>query len=266
MKDSKKVKKQIREDYARIITQKSSCCGPGQGPAGFAHQAGYRDGELNSVPAEAASASFGCGNPLALADLKPGEAVLDLGSGAGLDALLASQQVGPTGKVYGLDMTPEMIAEARKNLAAAGIENVEILEGDLEAIPLPEAAVDLVISNCVINLASDKKRAFREIFRVLKAGGRFSISDIVTKNLPAAAREKLPASGCVALALEEEDYLAAIRSAGFKKIEVTGRAPFNLSPAGELVAGDCGCGCGGHDSASAATGQIISLTVQGRKK
>ena len=204
-------------------------------------------------------------NPLALAELQPGEVVLDLGSGAGLDVLLASQQVGPTGKVYGLDMTPEMIAQARKNLAAAGIRNVEILEGDIEAIPLPNASVDFVTSNCVINLAPDKKRVFREIFRVLRPGGRFSVSDIVTKNLSPAVRAKLPASGCVALALEEEDYQEAIRQAGFQEVKVTKRAPFNLSAGGELLSADCGCGCGGHESAGSSAGQIISLTVQGRK-
>jgi SAM-dependent methyltransferase len=268
MKDPKQIKDEIRRDYARIITQKTSCCGPGASAASQARAIGYEGAELQSVPEGAATASFGCGNPLALAELKPGEVVLDLGSGAGLDVLLASRQVGPSGKVYGLDMTPEMIAQARKNLASAGIQNVEILEGDLEAIPLPGASVDLVISNCVINLAADKKRAFREIFRVLKLGGRFSVSDLVTHNLPPAVREKLPASGCIALALEEEDYLDAIGAAGFGAVKVTSRAPFNLSAEGQLLSSECGCGCGcgEDDSAGASAGQVISLTVQGRKE
>ena len=265
MKNSKQIKDEIRQDYARKITEKSSCCTPGKDAAGFAGLAGYQAGELNSVPEDAAAASFGCGNPLALADLKAGEVVLDLGSGAGLDVLLASQKVGPSGKVYGLDMTPEMIAEARKNLATAGIKNVEILEGDIEKIPLPEGAVDLVISNCVINLAPDKQKVFREIFRVLKPQGRFSVSDMVTHNLAPAVRAKLPASGCVALALEEEDYLEAIRAAGFGKVKVTKRAPFDLSAEGQLLSANCGCGCGGHDSVGASAGQVISLTVQGKK-
>jgi SAM-dependent methyltransferase len=265
MKNPKQIKEEIRADYARIITQKSSCCGPSTPAKSLAPKLGYSQAELGSVPADAATASFGCGNPLALAELKAGEVVLDLGSGAGLDVLLASQQVGPTGKVYGLDMTPEMIEEARKNLASAGITNVEILEGDLEAIPLPEAAVDLVISNCVINMAADKKRAFREIFRVLRAGGRFSVSDMVTRDLAPAVRGKLPASGCIALALEEEDYLGAIRTAGFSEVKVSNRAPFNLSAEGQLLSADCGCGCGDHGSAGASSGQVISLTVQGRK-
>ncbi|OGP58022.1 MAG: hypothetical protein A2V67_11145 [Deltaproteobacteria bacterium RBG_13_61_14] len=264
MSDRKSVKDQIRADYARMIQGRSSCCGPAASP-GLARTIGYSEKELASAPEEAAAASFGCGNPLALAELKPGEVVLDLGSGAGLDVLLASQQVGPSGKVYGLDMTPEMIAQARANLAQAGIQNVEILEGDIEAIPLPEASLDFVTSNCVINLAPDKEKVFREIFRVLRPGGRFSVSDIVTKNLSPAVREKLPASGCVALALEEEDYLEAIREAGFRELKVTNRAPFNLSVGGQLLSADCGCGCGGHDSAGSSAGQIISLTVQGRK-
>ncbi len=266
MKDPKQIKDEIRRDYARIITQKTSCCGPGASAASQARAIGYEGAELQSVPEGAATASFGCGNPLALAELKAGEVVLDLGSGAGLDVLLASRQVGPTGKVYGLDMTPEMIAQARKNLDKAGITNVEILEGDIEAIPLPDASVDFVTSNCVINLAPDKKKVFREIFRVLRRGGRFSVSDMVTHHLAQSVREKLPASGCIALALEEEDYLEAIGAAGFSAVKVTSRAPFNLSAEGQLLSSECGCGCGDPDSVGASAGQVISLTVQGRKE
>ena len=261
MKDPKAVKEEIRRDYARIAEQGSSCCGPGSA-GGMAQHAGYGAEQLGSVPREAANASLGCGNPLALARLKPGDKVLDLGSGAGLDLLLASQYVGPTGKVYGLDMTPEMIAKGRANLTKAGVSNAEILEGEIEAIPLPEGCIDLVISNCVINLTTDKKKAFREIYRVVKKGGGFSVSDIVTKDLPDEVRAQLPASGCVALALEEEDYLAAIRAAGFTEVEVTKRTPFPLTADGQLASA-CGCGCDHHGGDP--SGQIISLTVQAKK-
>ena len=172
----------------------------------------------SSVPEAAVLASLGCGNPTALAELGEGEVVLDLGSGGGIDVLLSAKRVGPTGKAYGLDMTEEMLALARRNAAEAGAENVEFLKGDIEAIPLPDASVDVIISNCVINLSADKGRVLREAYRVLKPGGRFAVSDIVVRGeIPAEVRENMALwMGCMAGALEEREFEALLREAGFE--------------------------------------------------
>src|SRR5207302_3387133 len=178
--------------------------------------------QTGQIPDEALKASLGCGNPTALAKLNLGETVLDLGSGRGIDVLLSARRVGPTGKVYGLDMTDDMLALARENQRKAGVENVEFLKGEIESIPLPDNSVDVIISNCVINLSADKDRVLREAFRVLKPGGRFAVSDVVTRGemLPEIRQSVLAWVGCIAGALEENEYRAKLAAAGFERIEL----------------------------------------------
>ncbi|HYX24558.1 MAG TPA: arsenite methyltransferase [Thermoanaerobaculia bacterium] len=182
----------------------------------------YDESETAGLPAEAVLASLGCGNPPALAALAPGEVVLDLGSGGGIDVLLSARRVGPTGRAYGLDMTDEMLALARENQRQAGVENVEFLQGEIEAVPLPDGAVDVIISNCVINLSADKGKVLREAFRVLRPGGRFAVSDIVLRGvLPEPLQRSFAAwSGCIAGALQESDYRRLLAAAGFEEIEI----------------------------------------------
>ena len=182
----------------------------------------YDKAQTSSLPAEAVLASLGCGNPTALAELHPGEVVLDLGSGGGIDVLLSARRVGASGKAYGLDMTDDMLALARENQRKAGVENVEFLQGEIEAIPLPDAAVDVIISNCVINLSADKRRVLAEAFRVLRPGGRFAVSDIVVRgDVPLAVRRNVELwIGCVAGALEESEYRRLLAEAGFEDIDI----------------------------------------------
>ncbi len=182
----------------------------------------YDDQQTSGLPQQAVAASLGCGNPTALAQLLPGEHVLDLGSGGGIDVLLSAKRVGPTGKAYGLDMTDDMLALARENQRKAGVENVEFLQGEIESIPLPENSVDVVISNCVINLSADKDRVLREAFRVLRPGGRFAVSDVVVRGpVPANIRRSVELwVGCVAGALDESDYRTKLDAAGFADIEI----------------------------------------------
>src|SRR5512138_2030686 len=182
----------------------------------------YQPDETRALPAEAVAASLGCGNPTALAQLKPGEVVLDLGSGGGIDVLLSAKRVGPAGKAYGLDMTDEMLALARENQKKAGVSNVEFLKGEIENIPLPDNSVDVIISNCVINLSADKDRVLREAFRVLRPGGRFAVSDVVTRGEihPEIRKNVLLWVGCVAGALEETEYREKLAAAGFANIDV----------------------------------------------
>lgn len=193
----------------------SQCCDPITGNL-------YDPAQTKDLPEAAVLASLGCGNPTALAELKPGEVVLDLGSGGGIDVLLSAKRVGPTGKAYGLDMTEEMLALALENKRKAGAQNVEFLKGDIENIPLPANSVDLIISNCVINLAADKDKVLREAFRVLKPGGRFAVSDVVTKgDVPQAIRDSMLAwVGCIAGALEEGEYRAKLAAAGFEALDI----------------------------------------------
>jgi SAM-dependent methyltransferase len=196
--------------------ESSACCDPITSDL-------YEPGEAGAVPAEAMLASLGCGNPTALADLKPGETVLDLGSGGGIDVLLSAKRVGPTGRAYGLDMTEDMLALARENQAKSGLTNVEFLKGDIERIPLPDNSVDVIISNCVINLSSDKDRVLAEAFRVLKPGGRFAVSDVVVRgdDIPDAVRRSMELwVGCVAGALEENSYRDKLVQAGFKDVDI----------------------------------------------
>jgi SAM-dependent methyltransferase len=217
------LRKAIREKYGeaarRASEAKASCCGGGCDPVSSDL---YAPGETRELPREAVQASLGCGNPTALAELRPGETVLDLGSGGGIDVLLSARRVGPAGKAYGLDMTDEMLALARENRRKAGVENAEFLKGQIESIPLPDASVDVVVSNCVINLSSDKDRVLREAFRVLRPGGRFAVSDIVTQGpVPAELRKSVEAwIGCIAGALDEAEYRAKLEAAGFAGVGV----------------------------------------------
>ena len=224
------IKSVVKERYARAALNvatgsKGSCCGSGSRNAEFCDPITgnlYEDAQKNQLPDTAVQASLGCGNPTALAELKAGEVVLDLGSGGGIDVLLSAKRVGPTGKAFGLDMTDEMLALANENKRKAGAQNVEFLKGEIENIPLPDNSVDVIISNCVINLSADKDRVLREAFRVLKPGGRFAVSDVVTRGeIPAGIRGSILLwVGCVAGALDEREYRAKLSAAGFEDVEI----------------------------------------------
>jgi len=220
------IREVVRAQYAaaarQVQEQARGCCASTTDCCSSQSQI-YSHRELGEIPEGAALASMGCGNPLLLAQLKPGEVVLDLGSGGGIDVLLSARRVGPTGKAYGLDMTDEMLDLARANARSAGASNAEFLKGQIEAIPLPDASVDVIISNCVINLAADKDAVLREAYRVLKPGGRFAVADIVVQGKPLAleAREALALwAGCVAGALEESEYRQKLTAAGFGNVAV----------------------------------------------
>src|SRR5690242_7718847 len=218
------VKEKYGEAALRVKSGGSSCCGSTSSSACADPITSnlYDSVQTQQIPEEALLASLGCGNPTALANLNAGEVVLDLGSGGGIDVLLSAKRVGPTGKAYGLDMTDEMLALANENKHKSGIENVEFLKGEIEHIPLPDNSVDVVISNCVINLSADKDQVLREVFRVLKPGGRFAVSDVVTRGemLPEIRRSVLAWVGCIAGALEENDYRGKLEAAGFTQIEL----------------------------------------------
>ena len=224
------VKEVVKEKYGeaalRVITgEGSACCGSSPSSCSATDMITgdlYDSLQKSELPEAAVLASLGCGNPTALAGLKAGETVLDLGSGGGIDVLLSARRVGPSGKAYGLDMTDEMLALARENQKKAGVENVEFLKGEIENIPLPENSVDVIISNCVINLSGDKDKVLREAFRVLKPGGRFAVSDVVTKGgiPPEIRRSVLLWVGCIAGALEENEYREKLAAAGFESIDV----------------------------------------------
>jgi len=233
-------------------TTGASCCGPAEGASGSSGCCGatseswdpitadlYDAGETAGLPAEALLASFGCGNPTALAELHEGEVVLDLGSGSGIDVLLSARRVGPTGKAYGLDMTDEMLALALENKTKAGAENVEFLKGHIEAIPLPSNTVDVIISNCVINLSGDKRQVLKEAFRVLTPGGRFAVSDVIVREgLPDAVKESMALwTGCVAGALEENEFLALLREVGFEDPGIEPTRVYSRDDAAALIAG-----------------------------
>jgi arsenite methyltransferase len=216
----------VKEKYGTLAKQaakgaKASCCST-DGSCNSVTSDLYSSGETSARPAGAVLASLGCGNPTALAELKPGEVVLDLGSGGGIDVLLSARRVGPAGKAYGLDITDEMLELARENQKKAGVENVEFLRGEIENIPLPDGSVDVILSNCVINLSADKRRVLAEAFRVLKPGGRFAVSDIVLrKPLPPDVAQSLEAwAGCTAGALQETEYTTLLREAGFREVGV----------------------------------------------
>jgi SAM-dependent methyltransferase len=228
----------VREKYgsiARSVTQSqaAACCDPAMRCCDPITKDLYNAAETGVLPENAVLASLGCGNPTALIELRPGETVLDLGSGGGIDVLLSARRVGPAGKAYGLDMTDDMLALARQNQRQAGASNVEFLKGEIENIPLPDNSVDVVISNCVINLSADKSRVLREAFRVLRPGGRFAVSDVVVRGeVPASVRQSMLLwVGCIAGALEESDYRAKLVAAGFVDVDLEPTRTYNIEDA-----------------------------------
>src|SRR5881398_816479 len=233
------VKAKYGQAALRVTSGGNACCGsaPSRGECDPITSNLYDAGETAGLPAQAVAASLGCGNPTALAALRPGDIVLDLGSGGGIDVLLSAQRVGPTGKAYGLDMTDEMLALARENQRKAGVENVEFLKGEIEDIPLPDGSVDVIISNCVINLSVDKDRVLAEAFRVLKPGGRFAVSDVVVRGeVPADIRRDVELwIGCVAGALGEEEYRTKLARAGFEEIDVEATRVYRIEEAGKYL-------------------------------
>ncbi|HKW90198.1 MAG TPA: arsenite methyltransferase [Candidatus Acidoferrales bacterium] len=264
------IKEVVKEKYAeaaiRAKTGGSSCCGaaPSSCCANPITSNLYAAGETAALPAEAVAASLGCGNPTALAHLHPGETVLDLGSGGGIDVLLSARRVGPAGKAYGLDMTDEMLALANENRHKAGVTNVEFLKGEIEHIPLPDNSVDVIISNCVINLSADKDQVLREAFRVLKPGGRFAVSDVVTRGeiLPEIRKSVLLWIGCVAGALDETDYRRKLAAAGFAQIALEPTRVYRASDAREFLSS------AGIDAAAIAPhvdGKFMSAFVRATK-
>ena len=239
MNANAEVKEEVKRKYgsaARAVAESGSlaaCCDPGLRCCDPITTNLYSADDKGLIPEKAVLASLGCGNPTALIELKPGQVVLDLGSGGGIDVLLSARRVGPTGKAYGLDMTDEMLALARENQRKAGVENVEFLKGEIENIPLPDYSVDVIISNCVINLSADKSRVLREAFRVLRPGGRFAVSDVVVRGeVPDAVRKSMLLwVGCIAGALEEQDYRAKLLSAGFTDVDFETTRTYNVEDA-----------------------------------
>lgn len=229
------IKKIVREGYAKAVTQKTSCCSSGsccQGTSqaeAISKTVGYSDAEMNAVP-EGANLGFGCGNPVAIASLKEGDIVLDLGSGAGFDAFLAAQRIGKLGRVIGVDMTSEMIEKARANAQKGNYKNVEFRLGEIEKLPIEDNSVDVIISNCVINLSPEKQKVFQEAFRVLKPGGRLMVSDLVlVKDLPEMIKESIEAYvGCLAGAVKKDEYLEFIRMAGFVDVKVVSQSNYPM--------------------------------------
>jgi len=263
------IKDVVKKKYgaaARRVLSGGGCCGasPLTGSCDPVTADLYESTEAAEVPAEALQASLGCGNPAALAQLQPGETVLDLGSGGGIDVLLSARRVGPAGKAYGLDMTDEMLALARENQKKAGVENVEFLKGEIEQIPLPDNSVDVIISNCVINLSADKDRVLAETFRVLRPGGRFAVSDIVVRGeVPPEIRRNVELwIGCISGALEESEYRSKLAAAGFEAIEVQPTRVYRAEDAREFLA------CGGIDADAVGpvvNGKFMSAFIRARK-
>ena len=249
-------------------TSASSCCGGsaccGGGVEDPITQNLYDDAEKAGLPEKAVAASLGCGNPTALAELREGQVVLDLGSGGGIDVLLSARRVGPTGKAYGLDMTDEMLALARENQAKSGLTNVEFLKGEIEHIPLPDNSVDVIVSNCVINLSADKQQVLKEAFRVLKPGGRFAVSDVVVRgDMPAAIRRSVELwVGCVAGAMEEREYIGKLERAGFEDIGVE---PWRIYKTDEARSFIEEAGLDYDTVAAQADGKFMSAFVRARK-
>ena len=264
------IKEVVKEKYGqaalRVRSGGSSCCGATAAceccdpiTANL-----YDPAQASQIPEEAMLASLGCGNPTALAQLHPGDVVLDLGSGGGIDVLLSAQRVGPTGKAYGLDMTDEMLALANQNKTKAGVANVEFLKGEIESIPLPDNSVDVIISNCVINLSADKDRVLREAFRVLRPGGRFAVSDVVTRGeiAPEIRKSILLWVGCIAGALDERDYREKLARAGFENVDVEPTRIYRVEDAREFLAGQ---GLDVDALARAADEKFMSAFVRGVK-
>jgi SAM-dependent methyltransferase len=266
------IKDVVKEKYGKAALRvttgaRASCCGSGSscGDGDPITSKLYAAGETAGLPQEAVLASLGCGNPTALAELAPGEVVLDLGSGGGIDVLLSAQRVGPAGKAYGLDMTDEMLALARENQRKAGVANVEFLKGEIEAIPLPDASVDVIISNCVINLSADKDRVLAEAFRVLKPGGRLAVSDVVVRGeVPPAIRKSVELwIGCIAGALEHDEYRAKLEKAGFGQVSLEPTRIYRAEDAREFLQGREGVDA--DAIVPAMDGTFMSAFVRARK-
>jgi arsenite methyltransferase len=271
------LKETVREKYGQAATRaaegaKASCCGPVSSCCGASADTEiydpitsnlYDEGQTAGIPAEALLASLGCGNPTALAELKEGETVLDLGSGGGIDVLLSAKRVGSTGKAYGLDMTDEMLALANENKARAGATNVEFLKGDIENIPLPDNSVDVIISNCVINLSGDKAKVLREAYRVLKPGGRFAVSDVVVRgDVPEPIRRNMELwIGCVAGALEEKEFAGMMKGVGFENVDIEPTRVYSGEDAASFLTG------AGLDTslADGIDGRFMSAFIRGTK-
>ncbi len=281
-------RKSVSEDYARVVQNDAAkeCCGKPVPKGVVAKLAGYTDAEFATLPAEAVTNAFGCGNPVAFSAVMPGDVVLDLGSGAGIDLLLAAKKVGAEGKVIGVDMTDAMIEQARKNVLAAGLTNVEVRKGIIEDLPVDSGSVDWVISNCVINLSPEKTKVFAEIARVLKPGGRMLVSDIVAEDLPRVLSSNAQLySSCLAGAISEPAYLDGLRQAGLVNVEVKGRIVYDATQIEDFIGSelvetppvtDCcgGCGGGGHNNslqtlakhwAPKLTGKVASVQVAAQK-
>jgi arsenite methyltransferase len=265
------IKETVRDRYAeaarRAASGGSSCCGGTSAIAGAKDPITsnlYEASQTLGLPVAAVQASLGCGNPTALAELNPGETVLDLGSGGGIDVLLSARRVGAAGKVYGLDMTDEMLALARENQRQAGVTNVEFLKGELEQIPLPDGTVDVIISNCVVNLSADKDRALGEAFRVLRPGGRFAVSDVVVRGeIPSAIRKSVELwIGCLAGALEEKEFETKLRKAGFTGVEIVPTRIYEIDEAREFLAA---AGIDADAVAPEVDGKFMSAFVRARK-
>jgi ubiquinone/menaquinone biosynthesis C-methylase UbiE len=267
--NDEELRKAVREKYGQAALAardggKSSCCEPsccGGSAVGEVDPITrdlYGDREKAGLPETAVKASLGCGNPTALAQLRPGETVLDLGSGGGIDVLLSAERVGPTGKAYGLDMTDEMLSLARENQKKSGAANVEFLKGEMEKIPLPDGSVDVILSNCVINLAADKDRVLREAFRVLKPGGRFAVADVVVRGpVPPEVRRSVEAwIGCLAGALEESEYRSKLAAAGFRNIDLEVTRVYKAEDAGGMLPGI---------DPAAVDGKFVSAFVRAEK-
>jgi len=264
------IRDRVKEKYgsaARAVAESGSrqgCCDPGLRCCDPITANLYSADEKGIVPEKAVRASLGCGNPTALIDLRPGEIVLDLGSGGGIDVLLSAKRVGPTGKAYGLDMTDEMLALARENQRQAGVSNVEFLKGEIESIPLADDSVDVIISSCVINLSADKDRVLREAFRVLKPGGRFAVSDVVVRgDVPDEVRKDMVLwVGCVAGALEENDYLAKLGAAGFEDTSIEPTRVYNVEDARQFLSE---AGVDVDAIAPQVNGRFLSAFIRARK-
>jgi SAM-dependent methyltransferase len=265
------LKEEVRAKYGaaalRVRSGGSSCCGAASNSLGCVDPITsnlYQSNQTNEIPEEAVLASLGCGNPTALAELNPGETVLDLGSGGGIDVLLSARRVGPAGKAYGLDMTDEMLALARENQSKAGVENVEFLKGEIEQIPLPDNSVDVIISNCVINLSGDKDRVLREAFRVLKPNGRFAVSDVVVRgDVPAEVKRSMELwVGCIAGALRDYDYVARLAKAGFDSIDIEPTRVYGIEDARQFLVGE---GIDADTIAPQIEGKFISAFIRAVK-
>ncbi len=273
MNKNKQIQEAVRERYAKAALQvvdggAGSCCSSsascGAGGTDPITSALYGENDTAVLPEAAVAASLGCGNPTLMAELKPGETVLDLGSGGGIDVLLSARRVGPQGKAYGLDMTDEMLALARENQRKAGVDNAEFLKGEIENIPLPDASVDVVISNCVINLSADKDRVLREVFRVLKPGGRLAVADVVVRGeVPREIRRSIELwAGCIAGALEETEYARKLAAAGFAGIAIEPYRVYNVEDARQFLAE---AGIDVEAAAAAAGGRFMSAYIKARK-